>query len=71
MTCSLRTLLARRPKLLRAFVSLYTRNFFESILAINASIPKVRIHGEAHEQITIEALRATAANISADSAAAE
>lgn len=38
--------------------------------AISTSIPKVRLHGEAHEQAIIEALRATAANISADLAAA-
>jgi DNA-binding IclR family transcriptional regulator len=31
--------------------------------AISASIPKVRIRGEAHEQAIVEALRATAANI--------
>jgi DNA-binding IclR family transcriptional regulator len=39
--------------------------------AISTSIPKVRIRGEAHEQAIIEALRTTAANISADLAAAE
>lgn len=38
--------------------------------AISTSIPKVRLHGEAHEQAIIEALRTTAANISTDLAAA-